>query len=79
VSIVDAHSLAEVARIAMSKPLPHGVAYAPDGSVAFVSAESVGADSGAVDVIDLASRPPRRVATIAIPRQPTGIAVLVQP
>jgi YVTN family beta-propeller protein len=77
VSVVDARSLSEVARIATSKPLPHGVAYAPDGTVAFVSAESVGADSGAVDVIDLASR--RRIATIAIPRQPTGIAVLAQP
>jgi YVTN family beta-propeller protein len=79
VSVVDARSLTEVARIATSKPLPHGVAFAPDGSVAFVSAESVGADSGAVDVIDFATRPHRRVATIAIPRQPTGIAVLAQP
>lgn len=77
VSLLDGRSLTEVARIATSKPLPHGVAFAPDGSVAFVSAESIGADPGAVDVIDLASR--RRVATIAIPRQPTGIAVLAQP
>ncbi|MGH7607048.1 MAG: YncE family protein [Gemmatimonadales bacterium] len=77
VSLIDARRLEEVARIPTTKPLPHGVAYAPDGSVAFVSAESVGADPGAVDVIALTSR--ARIATIAVPRQPTGIAILVQP
>ncbi|MEX2157748.1 MAG: cytochrome D1 domain-containing protein [Gemmatimonadales bacterium] len=74
VSLVDAHTLTEAARIATSKPLPHGVAYAPDGRWAFISAESVGADPGAVDVIDLTTR--ARVAGIAVPRQPTGITIL---
>jgi DNA-binding beta-propeller fold protein YncE len=75
ISLIDARRLEEAARIATSKPLPHGIAFAPDGRVAFISAESVGADSGAVDVVDLAAR--RRVASRALPRQPTGIAVLV--
>jgi YVTN family beta-propeller protein len=74
VSVIDAQSLAEVARIPTSKPLPHGVAFAPDRRWAFISAESVGADPGAVDVIDLNSR--QRVASIAVPRQPTGITIL---
>jgi YVTN family beta-propeller protein len=74
VSLIDAQSLKEVARIPTSKPLPHGVAYSPDGRWAFVSDESVGADPGAVDVIDLTSR--KRVASIAVPRQPTGITIL---
>jgi DNA-binding beta-propeller fold protein YncE len=77
VSLVDAQSLTEVAKIPTSKPLPHGVAYSPDGRWAFVSQESVGIDPGAVDVIDLTTR--ARVASIPIPRQPTGITILRTP
>ena len=77
ISLLDAQTLTEVARIPTSKPLPHGVAYSPDGRWAFVSAESVGADPGAVDVIDLTTR--TRVASIAVPRQPTGITILPVP
>lgn len=77
VSLVDAQRLTEVSRIPTSKPLPHGVAYDPDGRWAFISVESVGADPGAVDVIDLNSR--SRVASIAVPRQPTGITILPTP
>jgi DNA-binding beta-propeller fold protein YncE len=77
VSLVDAHTLAEVVRIPTSKSLPHGVAYSPDGRWAFISQESVGADPGAVDVIDLTTR--ARVASIAVPRQPTGITILPIP
>ena len=77
ISLVDAKLLAEVARIPTSKQLPHGVAYAPGGRWAFVSVESIGADPGAVDVIDLWTL--ARVASIAVPRQPTGIAILRNP
>lgn len=77
VSVIDAAQLTEVARVPTSKPLPHGVAYAPDGPWAFISSESVGVDPGAVDVIDLTTR--TRVASIAIPRQPTGITILRTP
>ena len=77
VSLVDAATLAEVARVPTSKPLPHGVAYSPDGRWAFISVESIGADPGAVDVIDLTTR--ARVATAAVPLQPTGIAILRRP
>jgi YVTN family beta-propeller protein len=77
ISLVDAHTLTEVAKIPTSKSLPHGVAYSPDGRWAFISQESVGVDPGAVDVIDLATR--ARVASIAVPRQPTGITILPTP
>ena len=74
ISIIDGSTLAEAARVETSKPLPHGVAYAPDGRWVFISSESVGADPGAVDVVDLTTQ--RRVASMAIPRQPTGITIL---
>ena len=73
VSIVDAASLKEVARVATTKPFVHGVAFAPDGRYVYISSESVGADPGAVDMIDLQQR--RVVATVPIPAQPTGITI----
>src|SRR2546428_842093 len=77
VSLFDAATLTEAARIPTSKQLPHGIAYAPDGRFAFVSLESVGADPGGVDVIDLTTK--ARVASTPIPLQPTGIAILRRP
>ena len=74
VSLVDAGTLAELARVPTSKKIVHGVAYSPDSRLAYISCESIGADSGAVDVIDLAAR--KRVSSIAIPGQPTGITIL---
>src|SRR5207245_508057 len=53
VSLIDAATLTDVARIPTTKPFPHGVAYAPDGRYAFVSQESKGVGPGAVNVIDL--------------------------
>lgn len=75
VSLVDAGTLTEVARVPTSKPVVHGIAFSPDGRAAYISCESVGSDPGAVDVIDLAAR--RVVASVAVPGQPTGIAVRV--
>jgi YVTN family beta-propeller protein len=77
VSLIDAVRLTETARIPTSKKIVHGVAYSPDSRLAYVSCESIGIDSGAVDVIDLRSR--TRVGTIAIAGQPTGIAILPSP
>lgn len=73
VSVVDARRLVELGRVPTSKPVVHGVAFSPLGRVAYISCESVGTDPGAVDVLDLAAR--RVVASIAVPGQPTGIAV----
>lgn len=73
VSLVDAATLTELARIPTSKKIVHGVAYSPDGKYAFISCESIGADPGAVDLIDLAAR--KQIATIPVPAQPTGITI----
>jgi DNA-binding beta-propeller fold protein YncE len=74
VSILDATRLVELARVPTSKKVVHGVAYSPDSRWAYISCESVGADSGAVDVIDLRTR--ARVGTVAVPGQPTGISTV---
>jgi YVTN family beta-propeller protein len=76
VSIIDAATLREVARVPTSKKVPHGITFSPDGRLAFVTCESVGTDPGAVDAIDLATR--TRVASLPIPLQPTGIALLAR-
>ncbi len=73
-SLVDARTLTEVARVPTTKKIVHGVAYSPDGRYAFISQESIGADPGAVDMFDLAAR--RVVASVPVPAQPTGIAIL---
>lgn len=77
VSLVDAARLTEIARIPTSKKIVHGIAYSPDSRLAYISCESIGADPGAIDVIDLAAK--KRVASVAIPGQPTGIAILPSP
>ena len=74
ISIVDAKTLAELARVKTTKKIVHGVAYSPDGKYAYISQESIGADPGAVDVIDLDTR--TVVSTVPIPAQPTGITIL---
>jgi DNA-binding beta-propeller fold protein YncE len=72
-SIFDTRTWTEVARVATTKRIPHGVAYSPDGKYAFVTQESVGSDPGAIDVIDLSTL--QRVATMAIPLQPTAVTI----
>lgn len=74
VSVVDAKSLKEVARIPTTKKIVHGVAFSPDSRFAYVTQESIGADPGAVDVIDLSTL--SVVSTTPLPAQPTGITIL---
>ncbi len=77
VSLIDAATLVEAARVKTTKPFPHGVAYSPDNRYAFISQESKGVNPGAVDVIDLTRH--ATVASVDVPLQPTGITVLVLP
>jgi YVTN family beta-propeller protein len=77
VSLIDAANLTELARVATSKKIVHGVAYSPDNRLAYVSSESIGSDPGSVDVIDLAAR--KVVASVSVPGQPTGITILRSP
>ena len=53
VAVFDLETGEELARIATSRPVTHGVVASPDGRYAFVSNESAGSVRGSLDVIDL--------------------------
>jgi hypothetical protein len=74
ISLIDPVSLTELARIKTSKKIVHGIAYSPDGRYAYISAESIGADPGSIDVLDLTTR--TITGTVSVPAQPTGVAIL---
>jgi len=74
VSVFDAASGKELARIATSKRVVHGVAVTADDRYAFVTNEGVGSEKSTVDVIDLVSL--TRVATIEVGQQAGGVDVI---
>jgi len=63
----------ETAVVANTRSVSHGVVITPDGRYAFVSAEGVGGEPGAVDVIDLTAT--QRVASVDVGKQAGGIAL----
>jgi DNA-binding beta-propeller fold protein YncE len=69
--VVDLQSGKELARIATTQPITHGVVISPDGLYAFVTNEAIGSTRGTVDVIDL--RTLQRVASTPLEYQPGGI------
>jgi DNA-binding beta-propeller fold protein YncE len=71
VSVIDAASGKELARIATTRRVPSGLVISPDSRYAFVTQEGIGAEPGAVDVIDL--RALARVATVDVGQQAGGI------
>jgi len=71
VSVFDAASGRELARIATTRKVVHGVAVSDDDRYAFVSIEGTGSQPGTVDVIDLAVL--RRVASVDVGPQAGGI------
>ncbi len=71
VAVFDLEAGEEVARLAASRPITHGVVATPDGRYAFVSNESAGSVRGTVDVIDLESL--SVVASVELQHQPGGI------
>ncbi len=77
VSVIDAATLTEIRRVPVTKPVVHGVAFAPDSRYAYITQESVGADPGAVDVLDLATL--TITSTHPLPAQPTGVTILRMP
>ncbi len=72
IGIWDLAAGKELARIASSRTVTHGVVISPDGRYAFVSAEGKGAEPGSVDVIDLESL--TMVASVEVGLQAGGIA-----
>ena len=71
VSVVDAVSGRELARIPTTRRLPSGLVISPDSRYAFVTQEGVGSEPGTVDMIDL--RALARVASVDIGQQAGGI------
>lgn len=62
----------QVARRSNSRTVSHGVVISPDSRYAFVTAEGVGGEPGAVDVFDLETY--ERVASVDVGQQAGGIA-----
>jgi YVTN family beta-propeller protein len=71
VSVIDASTGAELARIPTSRRVPSGLVISPDDRYAFVTLEGVGSEPGTVDVIDL--RALTRVTSIDVGQQAGGI------
>ena len=71
VSVIDAAGGRELARIPTTRRVPSGLVISPDSRYAFVTQEGVGAEPGAVDVIDL--RALARVASVDVGQQAGGI------
>jgi DNA-binding beta-propeller fold protein YncE len=71
VSVIDAKSGAELARIATTRRVPSGLVISPDDRYAFVTLEGVGSEPGTVDIIDL--RALVRVASVDVGQQAGGI------
>jgi DNA-binding beta-propeller fold protein YncE len=63
----------EIARVATTRRIPHGVAVTSDGRYSFVTVEGVGGEPGVVEVYD--NRVQERVATIEVGKQAGGVAV----
>jgi DNA-binding beta-propeller fold protein YncE len=72
VSIVDAASGREIARLETARTVVHGVAVSPDDRYAFVTVEGVGGEPGSVEVVDLTAL--RIVARVDVAQQAAGIA-----
>src|SRR3984893_10719843 len=70
-SIFNPKTAKELARIATERTVVHGVVVTPDNRYAFVSEEGVGAEPGAVEVIDLETQ--TIVAGLDLPSQAAGL------
>ena len=74
VSVFDAVSGTELARIPTTRKVVHGIAVSDDDRYAFISVEGVGSEPGTVDVIDLVSL--NKVASVDVGQQAGGIDFL---
>ena len=74
VSVFDAITGKELARIGTTRKVVHGIAVSDDDRYAFISVEGVGSEPGTVDVIDLSSL--KKVASVNVGQQAGGIDFL---
>ncbi len=73
VSVFEAESGRELAKVPTTRRLPSGLVISPDSRYAFVTQEGIGSEPGTVDVIDLGTR--ARVASVDVGQQAGGIDV----
>lgn len=71
VAVISLESGEELARLATTQPITHGVVTSPDGRYAFVSNEAIGATPGTLDIFNLSAL--ERVASVELRYQPGGI------
>jgi DNA-binding beta-propeller fold protein YncE len=71
VSVIDVATGRELARIATTRAVVHGVALSDDDRYAFITMEGRGAEPGGMDVIDLGTL--TRVASVDLGQQAGGI------
>jgi DNA-binding beta-propeller fold protein YncE len=71
VSIFDAASAKELARLPTKRKVVHGVVVSPDNLYAFFTVEGIGEQPGTVEVVDLESK--KVVAEVDTPPQAAGI------
>ena len=74
VSVFDAQSGRELARIPTTRGVVHGAAITADDRYAFITNEGVGSQRSTVDIIDLQRL--RRVASVEVGQQAGGVDVL---
>jgi DNA-binding beta-propeller fold protein YncE len=70
-SVIDAASGRELARIKTTRAVVHGVAVSDDDRYAFISVEGTGSQPGTVDIIDLTAL--AKVASVDVGQQAGGI------
>ena len=73
IGFFDLESGKEIAKVATTRKIPHGVAITSDGLYSFVTVEGVGGEPGVVEVFD--NRVQQRVATIDVGKQAGGVAI----
>ncbi len=70
-SVFDAKTGKELARIPTTRKVVHGVVVSDDDRYAFVSVEGIGSEPGTVDIIDLGAL--KKVASVDVGQQAGGI------
>jgi DNA-binding beta-propeller fold protein YncE len=74
VSVYDAKTGRELARLPTKRKVLHGAAVSPDNRYAFISVEGIGSEPGTVEIIDLQAL--KTVATVDVAPEAAGIEFL---
>jgi DNA-binding beta-propeller fold protein YncE len=74
ISVYDARTGSELARLPTKRKVLHGAAVSPDNRYAFISVEGIGSEPGTVEIIDLVAL--KTVATVDVAPEAAGIDFL---